>query len=46
MNLNFNDIDPLYNKFLNNGKYKTLCTTVFDSSWQILDLNENKKYFF
>jgi hypothetical protein len=43
MNISFNDIDPLYNKLLNHGKYKILNTNVFDSSWDVMDLHESKK---
>ena len=46
MNISFNDINPLNNKILNHGKYKVLSTNVFDHSWHVLDVNENKKYFF
>ena len=44
MNISFNDIDPLNNnKSLNHGKYKILSTNVSDHSWNVLDVNENKK---
>lgn len=43
MNLNFNDIDPLSNKIIDNGRFKIVNSTVFDYSWDILDLKDNNK---
>ena len=44
MNLSLSEIDPLINKVLNSGRFKVVSSTVFDYSWDIIDLNDNKRY--